>query len=134
MLDPEKAIRSERQRAMKTRTRAFAKLAVFACRKIAPTPEGRHLVSQLFRSSTGVAANYRAACRARSRKEFIAKIGIVLEEADETLFWLEFSQDIEVLEGDLIARLCDEANQLIAIFSATQSTARKNSLKPTSKT
>jgi four helix bundle protein len=125
MLDAEKAIRSCDSGAMKARTRAFAKDAVLACRKIAPTQEGRYVASQLFRSSTSVAANYRAACRARSKKEFIAKIGIVLEEADETLFWLEFSQDIGVLAADLIAEICDEANQLIAILSATQRTARK---------
>jgi four helix bundle protein len=70
-----------------------------------------------------VAANYRAALRARSRKEFIAKIGLVVEEADESLFWLEFALRIKALEGPGVERLRKEADELVAIFSATRKTA-----------
>ena len=126
MIDHEKGLRSQRQSAMKERTKNFARLTVLACRRAAPTQDGRHLSGQLIRSSTSVAANYRAACRARSKKEFLAKIGIVLEEADESLFWLEFGQDTGVLSADSAVPLCKEANELVAIFTAARNTASRN--------
>lgn len=113
---------------MKERTRSFARRAVLACRRVATTQDGRHLSGQLIRSSTSVAANYRAACRARSKREFLAKIGIVLEEADESLFWLEFAQDTGVLTAETTGPLCQEANELVAILTATRNTASRNLL------
>jgi four helix bundle protein len=74
---------------MKTRTKDFAREVVKLCRKLPNDREGRLIGDQLFRSGTSVASNYRAACRGRSRAEFISKLAIVEEEADETLFWLE---------------------------------------------
>lgn len=74
---------------------SFAESVVYACRELPRTLEGKHVSSQLFRAGTSVAANYRAARRARSKKEFISKIGLVLEEADESLFWLEFAMRIK---------------------------------------
>jgi four helix bundle protein len=92
----------------------------------------RHIASQLLRSSSSVAANYRAACRSRSRKEFTAKVGVVLEEADETLFWLEFSRDLDLLPPEKGANVLSEADQLVAIFAATRSTLLKRQrMKPT---
>jgi len=76
------------------------------------------------RSATSVAANYRAVCRSRSKAEFIAKIGIVVEEADETVFWLEMVTELNILTQEKTSELFKEANELIAIFSASNQTAR----------
>jgi four helix bundle protein len=75
----------------------FALATVKMCRAIPRSLEGRHVASQLIRCSTSVAANYRAACRAKSRRDFIAKIGIVLEECDESLFWLDFANELSLI-------------------------------------
>ena len=72
-----------------------------------------------------MAANYRAACRARSRAEFIAKLGTVVEEADETVFWLDLLVESGVVEQQLVAAIAKEANELLAIFAASQRTARQ---------
>ena len=74
---------------MKQRTKEFAKQIIKLCRQLPKNREGRLIGDQLFRSGTSVAANYRSACRARSRADFISKLSIVEEEADESLFWLE---------------------------------------------
>jgi four helix bundle protein len=79
----------------------------------------------MIKSSTSVGANYRAACRARSKAEFIAKVSIVLEEADETLYWLEILEGIDVSSEALI-KLKTEALELVKIFSSTRKTARNN--------
>lgn len=102
---------------------SFAESVAYICRGIPLTFEGRHVSSQLFRAGTSVAANYRAARRARSRKEFISKIGLVIEEADESLFWLEFAMRIEVLKGPGVERVQREAGELVAILWATRRTA-----------
>ena len=78
----------------------------------------------MLRSGTSVGANYRAAGRARSRAEFIAKIGIVVEEADEAVFWLECLIESGIVKEALLRDLLDEANELVAIFEASQRTAR----------
>jgi four helix bundle protein len=80
---------------------------------------------QLLRSGTSVAANYRAACRGRSRPEFLAKIGIVVEEADETVFWLEMLTEAGLVRAELLGDIISEANQLVAIFSASQLTVKR---------
>ena len=77
------------QQEMKTRTKQYAKRIIKLCRSLPENIEGRKINDQLFRAGTSVGANYRAACRARSKAEFISKLGIVLEEADECLYWLE---------------------------------------------
>jgi four helix bundle protein len=71
-----------------------------------------------------MAANYRAVCRARSKAEFISKIGIVVEEADETIFWLDLLVETGVVKADKMESLPTEANELLAIFAASQRTAR----------
>lgn len=76
------------------------------------------------RSATSVAANYCAVCRARSKAEFIAKIGIVVEEADETVFWLEMITELNILSTEKTGDLLKEANELLAIFSASHQTVR----------
>lgn len=82
---------------------------------------------QLLRAATSVAANYRAVCRARSRAEFSAKMGIVLEEADETLFWLELLADAGIVKKDRLSLLMEEAEELVRIFHSSIQTARRKS-------
>ena len=81
---------------------------------------------QLTRSSTGLEFNYRASCRARSHAEFTAKIGVVAEEADESLGWLEFVVAARLHASDESTRLIGEARELVAIFSSAYGTARRN--------
>jgi four helix bundle protein len=83
---------------------------------------------QLLRSATSVGANYRAACKGRSRADFIAKLGIALEEADESLYWMEMLQEVQLIPEPKIISLIDEAKQLVAILTASQKTARANNL------
>jgi four helix bundle protein len=82
---------------------------------------------QLLRSGTSVAANYRAACRARSRPEFAAKLGIVVEEADESMLWLELLVDSGVVKHELLDPLQAEAKELTALFTASRQTTRGRS-------
>lgn len=90
------------------------------------TVKGRAIANQIIRSATSVAANYRAACRARSRAEFIAKIGLVEEEADETAFWLELIVDSKIRTEKQIGPLRREANELVAIMAASRKSAVAN--------
>ena len=111
---------------MKKRTKDFAKEVINLCRQLPETREGRLVANQLFRSGTSVGANYCAVCRARSKADFIAKLGIVLEETDETLYWLEILTETQIMKTNLIAPLMKEANELIAIFVSSLNTAKKN--------
>jgi len=77
---------------------------------------GRHIAGQLIRCSTSVAANYRASCIAQSKASFISKLSIVLEETDESSFWLEFIVDEHMMKKNLVAPLLNEAKELTAIF------------------
>jgi four helix bundle protein len=85
---------------------------------------------QLIRSACSVAANYRAACRARSRADFVNKLGVVEEEADETLFWLEMLVESRQSDSVRVTRLMNETRELLAIFSASRITARRNRTRP----
>lgn len=85
---------------------------------------------QLLRSGTSVGANYRAACRAKSQADFINKIHISEEEVDESLFWMELLTEAELIDAKRLEDLMKEANELLAIFSASVITAKKNRLKP----
>lgn len=112
------------QDELKKRTKEFA-LRVIKFAGIFPnTFLGRHVSGQLIRSATSVAANYRAACRAKSNADFISKMGIVEEEADESAFWIELAVDAKLADSARVADLRDEANQLVAIFVASINTAR----------
>lgn len=88
--------------------------------------EGRLIGNQIFRSGTSTAANYRAVCRARSTADFISKLSIVEEEADETLFWLELIKEMEIVDKTLLNSLMQENNEIIAIIVSSIKTARKN--------
>ena len=109
----------------KLRTKQFARRVI---KVVEALPGGRSadvIARQLLRSAMSVGANYRAACRGRSRAEFIAKMGIVEEEADECVYWLEMIIASELLSADLLEDLLDEANQLVAMTVASIKTARK---------
>jgi four helix bundle protein len=88
------------------------------------TASGRTVANQVARSGCSIAANYRAALRGKSRPDFINKITIVLEEADESGFWIELSERAELLPASRLKALRDEAEQLTKIFNATRTTAR----------
>jgi len=110
---------------LKERTKAFA-LAVVAL--VEELPRGRSADSignQLLRSGTSVGANYRAACHARSRREFVAKLGIVEEEADESQFWMDLIIARGWADIDRVTKLSDEARQLVAIVVTSIRTARR---------
>jgi four helix bundle protein len=96
-------------------------------RSLPPGSETRIIGHQLLRSEMSVAANHRAVCRARSRPEFLAKLAIVIEEADESTFWLEPLVDAGSIQDRKLKALRSEANQLIAIFNASRTTAKKGS-------
>ena len=88
--------------------------------------EGRLIGNQIFRSGTSIAANYRAACRARSTADFISKLSIVEEEADENLFWLELIKEMEIVDKVLLGSLMQENDEIIAIIVSSIKTARNN--------
>ena len=114
---------------LKARTKRLA-LDVLSFRRTLPvTDEAADIGRQLSRSATGVAANYRAACRSRSDAEFAARIGVVLEEADESAFWLEILTEDGISKKQQTIDLLDEANQLTAIFAASSITARRRCSK-----
>jgi len=111
---------------LKDRTKKFAVKVILLVRELPTTTDGRELGRQLMRAGTSVASNYRAACRARSKAEFIAKLGTVLEESDESLFWLELIVDSKMKPQARLDPLMNEANQLTAIFTASLKTAKQN--------
>ncbi len=110
---------------LKNRSKRFALEIIRLFRSLPKGEDVRIIARQLLRSGTSVAANYRAACRARSRAEFVAKIGIVVEEADESAFWLELLVESGMIKQALVAPITKEANELLAIFAASQNTARQ---------
>jgi four helix bundle protein len=107
------------------RTAAFAVSIVKFSAPLFRRPETRGVAEQLVDAARSVAANYRAACRARSHAEFTAKMGTVLEEADESQFWLQHLRDARLVDATAIVDL-DEATQLVAIFTKTRDTAQRN--------
>ena len=111
---------------MKRRTKEFAKEIITLCRKLPNNREGRLVGDQIFRSGTSIAANYRSACRARSKAEFISKLAIVEEEADETLFWLEVISEMKIFLYEKLDALMKENDEILAIVVASIKTAKKN--------
>jgi four helix bundle protein len=111
---------------LKERTKRFALRIMTLVDALPNTVKGRVIANQIMRSATSVGANYRGACRARSRAEFISKIGVVEEEADESAFWLELIIDSKVRETKRIAPLLAEANELVAIMAASRKSAIAN--------
>ena len=114
-----------RSEELRNRTKEFAHRCVKLSMELSNTYLGNHVRAQLIRCSTSVASNYRAVCIAQSKASFISKLSIVVEEADESYFWLEFIIDEELLKRDLVQPLLGEANELTAIFIASRKTARE---------
>jgi four helix bundle protein len=114
----------DKARALQSRCFDFAAGVILASRKFTKSPESWILRSQVVRSATSVAANYRAACRSVSKRAFISKLSIALEEADETLLWLGLCVRVEVVERNLVLPLAREADELLRILSASRRTAR----------
>jgi len=110
---------------LRQRTKDFAKRVVNLCRHLPKNREGFLVGDQIFRSGTSVGSNYRAVCRARSKADFISKLGVVLEEADETLYWLEILAESDVVGKQLLKPLMNEADELVSIFVASLNKAKR---------
>jgi four helix bundle protein len=111
---------------MKRRTKEFAKRIINLCRKLPRTEEARLIRNQVFRAGTAVGANYRAACRGRSKADFVSKMGIVLEETDESLYWMELLVETKMVKAELLGPLMEETNELVSMFVASLNTAKGN--------
>jgi four helix bundle protein len=111
---------------LKRRTKKFAHDCVNLALSLPENTTGWHIRKQLIHSSTSVAANYRAACHAQTKASFISKISIVIEESDETEFWLEFIEEENLSNHPLLSVLKAEAHELASIFITTRKTAQKN--------
>jgi four helix bundle protein len=114
-----------RTEQLRTRTKEFAIRIIQLFRSLPPTKEAQIIGGQLLRCGTSVGANYRAACHARSRADFISKIGIVTEEADEAVFWIELLSDLGITKKERLDGLLQEARELTAIFNASRQTAKQ---------
>ena len=109
---------------LKLRTKQFGLRVLKLVDALPKTRSALHVGSQLMRSATSVGANYRAACRGRSKAEFVAKLGIVEEECDESLFWLEVLADHKLMRPALLTSLQKEGGEILAIVVASIKTAR----------
>lgn len=109
------------------RTKAFAHECVKLSLQLPTTYLGNHIKGQLIRCGTSVGANYRASCIAQSKKSFVSKLSIVIEEVDEVAFWLEFIIDENLLPKEMCSSIHKEASELTAIFVRSRKTATANS-------
>ena len=118
------------KRELQNRTKQFALRVPKLINVLPRTAAGRAISNQLVRAATSVGANYRSACRARSRAEFAGKFGVAVEEADESLYWLELVRDGKLVPQDKPSLLLKEADELTAILaSGRKSTANTSNLK-----
>ncbi len=111
---------------LKDRTKIFAHQCVKLTEFLPNIYLGNHIKGQLIRCSTSVAANYRATCIAQSKPSFVAKISIVVEEVDESAFWLEFIIDEKLIPIEKVEKLLNESKELTAIFISSRKTASSN--------
>lgn len=109
---------------LQKRTMQFHVDVIKLCGSFPKNAAGFETAKQLIRSAGSVGANYRAACRAKSKADFIVEV--VLEEADESLYWLQASKKADIIQGDKLEALIKEANELVSIFNATDITAKNN--------
>ncbi len=109
---------------LKKRTKQFGLRVIRLVEALPSNQTARTIGNQLLRSGMSVGANYRAACRGRSKADFIAKAGISLEEADESMYWMEMLQEAGIVSTEKLKDLMKEADELIAIFTASIKTAR----------
>jgi len=115
-----------RARQLQARTKKFAVRVIRAFARLPKDQSTRIIGRQFLRSGTSLAANYRASCRARSAADFISKISVVTEEADETLFWFELLIEAELVKLKVVGPLISECEELLKIFSASLATAKSN--------
>lgn len=111
---------------LKARTKDLALRILRLVAALPKTIEGRAIANQLVRSGTSIAANYRSACRARSKAEFVAKLGVALEEADETQLWLELIIEGKLLPVVRVRPLLSETTELVAILVVSRKSASSN--------
>ena len=109
---------------MKKRMKAYALRVVKLAASFPNTRLGNVVGYQLTKAGTSVAANYRAVCRARSRADFVAKLGVVEEEADESVFWIDFGADAGLTKRNLVQDLATEGNEIVSIIVASRRTAK----------
>jgi four helix bundle protein len=114
---------------LKNRTKTFGLRIIRLVQSLPNSKTADVIGRQLLRSGTSVGANYRAACRARSRAEFISKMGIVEEEADESIYWMEILQESEIVQLDQLKELQREGNELLSIIVSSINTAKRNKNK-----
>jgi four helix bundle protein len=113
-------------RELEDRTRAFATRVILFCQSLPSTQAAQSISGQLIDSSGSTDSNYRAGCRARTRKEFIAKLGIVVEESDESRGWLRLLVESSICTAEAAEASIKEADELVAIFVQSEKTARRN--------
>lgn len=114
---------------LQDRTKRFHIAVIQLCGTLPKNAAAYEIAKQLIRSAGSVGANYRAACRAKSRADFIYKIKVVLEEADESLYWLEILIATKIATSTVVNTLIREATELVLIFNATDKTAKDNLIK-----
>ena len=114
-----------RTEQLRARTKDFAIRVIHLFQALPQTKEAQIIGTQLLRCGTSVGANYRSACHARSRADFISKIGVVTEEADESVFWIELLADLKIMKKERLDELLQEARELTAIFVASRQTAKR---------
>jgi four helix bundle protein len=114
---------------LRDRSRQFSMRVVKLYQELPKTTDAQVMGKQVLRSGTSVAANYRASCRARSRAEFVSRMAVVVEEADETCYWLQMIADSGVFPAKKLQPLQKEAQELLKIFSASRNTAEKKNHK-----
>lgn len=120
------------RKLLQNRTKQFHIDIITLCQDLPRNAAGFETGKQIIRSAGSVGANYRATVRAKSKADFIYKIEVVLEEADESMYWLEVIRDAQLITGSEFDRLIKEANELTAIFAATDKTAKNKSTNQTS--
>jgi four helix bundle protein len=117
---------------LKARTRAFGLRIIRLAESLPDTPTARVIRNQMLRCGPSVGANYRAACRAKSKPDFVSKMGTVEEEADETIYWMELLIDAEIVKRPRISDLLDEADQILSIVISSIKTAKRFRANPQS--
>jgi four helix bundle protein len=115
---------------MRQRTKQFVLRVMNLVDALPNTVRGRCVANQLVRSGTSVGANYRAVCRARSRKEFVSKLSVVVEEADESAFWMELIAESGLMPTRRVEKLLQEANEIVAITAKARKTAARKTVRP----
>ena len=111
---------------LRDRTKKFAVRVIRLCQALPKSSEGQVIAKQLLRAGTSVGANYRAACRSRSKAEWLAKLGVVIEEADESMYWMELVSELKLMKPELIGPLYQEAEELTRICVSSRQTSRRS--------